>query len=86
MGTLGVVGLVADLAKAGSLPPLTILLYACSLIIGISRGQFLVGAAGALWIWLVVAGDRISTKLWTAGIILTAVYGLHIFNSEFRMH
>ncbi len=86
MGALRAVAFVASLGKAEALPmPLTILLYTCSLIIGLSHGQLLVGMAGALWVWLAVAGDRISVKVWTAAIILVAIYGLQLFNSEFRV-
>ena len=86
MGALRAVAFAADLIKAEALPvPLAILLYTCSLIIGLSHGQVLVGIAGALWAWLAVAGDRISVKVWTAAIILAAVYGLQLFNTEFRM-
>jgi hypothetical protein len=83
MGTLAV---VSNLVQAGALHvPLAILLYTCSLIIGLSRGPVLVGAAGALWLWLVVGGDRTSTKVWTAAIIIAAIYGLHVFHREFQM-
>jgi hypothetical protein len=85
-GALRAVAFVAELGKARALSvPSAILLYTCSLIIGLSHGQVLVVIAGGLWVWLVVAGDRTSIKVLTAAIILAAICGLHLFNSEFRM-
>ena len=86
MGVLGLVRQVADLVKPETHHlTLAILLYTCSLIIGFSRGHLLVGAALGLWVWLIVVGDRLSTKIWTAAILLAAIYGLHLFHSEFQM-
>jgi hypothetical protein len=52
----------------------------------ISQGPLPVVLAGVLRLALLIFRGRNGTVVWTAAIIIIAIYGLHVFDAEFAGH
>ena len=88
LGLFWLTGLISShfVQNRQSDPFLVILQIMCGLIMTLFHLQVPVELAGALWICLLVAGQRIVTKVWTAAVIMIAIYGLYVFSTQFQMH
>jgi hypothetical protein len=87
LGSLWLISLVVSHFVDKSNPLLMVLFsfeYMAALVAGILGPIFVVAAFG-IWIWLLAAGERIATKLWTAAFPLASIYGLYVLKSQFQV-